>query len=270
MPEFYKNTIPVIRRDLNEGWLRGSPGTVAFGCVPRDYSVDPVAMGDSPAGIRVYSDAELKSVYAAAEAAEDSLEHIYLRAVAAGEFDYLDQASFPDCWFHSSAHAVMVNRLVQRLPYVRLNAVAGATLLNRTNGGWCGLSLKFIRENGCPVAGTGPGQWPYQSRDGRDTPELRAEMAKYKDLEDVYDLGRPEYDQRLTRGQLATCLSNNLPCPSDYNRFGHSMLSLRWIPELNGPLTLNSWNGWGYHGLAVLADMVPDNAVALRVSTPSA
>lgn len=270
MTELYKGKIPIIRRDLNEGFIRGTPGEEpSFGCVPRDFDDDPVEMRDSPSGIKTYSDAELQAIYEASEAAEDSLEHIYLRAVERGEFDFLDQASFPDCWTHSTAHAIMVDRLKQNLPFVRLNAVAVATLLGRTNGGWCGLSMKFARENGYPVAGTGPGEWPYQSRHGKDTPELRAAMKLHRDLEDWYDLGRAEYNQSLTRAQLAACLSNNLPCPSDYNRFAHSMLSLRWIPSLNGPLTLNSWKGFGYHGLCVLADMVPDNAVALRASTPS-
>ncbi len=153
---------------------------------------------------------------------------------------------------------------------MRLNAVAIATLMNRTNGGWCGLSMKYIRDNGIPTVGTGSGQWPYQSRRGSDTAELRANMKLHRDLEDWYDMGSAEYDQSMTKGQLATCLFDNNPSPSDYNRFGHSMLSLRYIPSLNGILTLNSWQGFGYHGLCVLENMVPDNAVSLRSSTPSA
>lgn len=270
MPELYKGKIPVVRRDLNEGFVRGAADAPAFGCVPRDYDVDPVEMRDSPAGIKTYSDAELRAIYDAAERDESSLEHIYLRAAESGEFEFLDQASFPDCWAHSTAHAIMVDRLKQNLPYLKLNAVAVATLLNRTNGGWSGLSMKFARENGWPVCGTGPGEWPYQSRRGKDTPELRAAMKLHRNIEDWYDLGRSVYDQELTRAQLAACLSDNLPCPSDYNRFGHAMLSLRWVPQFNGPLTLNSWKGFGYHGLCVLADMVPDSATALRASTPSA
>ena len=66
MAELYKGKIPVVRRDLNEGFLRGAPGPVAFGCVPRDFTVDPVRVGDSPAGIKTYSDAELQAEYDAA------------------------------------------------------------------------------------------------------------------------------------------------------------------------------------------------------------
>lgn len=280
MPELYKGKIPIVRRDLNEGFLRGLPDPEhrSTGCVPRDYHADPVEMRDSPSQMKVYSPSDWDALYDAGEQAEDSLEHIYLRAAEAGKFEFLDQNGFPDCWCHSSAHAVMIDRLKQNLfgldgKAVRLNAVAIATLMNQTNGGWCGRSMKFIRENGIPEIGTGAGQWPYQSRRGQDSTALRQSMAKYKDLEDWYDLGRAEYDQELTDQQLATCLFNNNPSPSDYNRFGHSMLSLRHVRIEKGSwgkLTLNSWQGFGYHGLCVLAEMTPDNAVSLRSSTPSA
>lgn len=275
MPDLYRGKIPVIRRDLNEGFLRGDPGAghCSTGCVPRDYSVDPVEMRDSPDSMKLYDPSEYDALYDAGEENQDTLEHLYLRAAEAGKFEFLDQNGFPDCWAHSPAHAVMIDRLKQNLPFVRLNAVAVATMLGRTDGGWCGLGMKFIRENGIPEAGTGRGQWPYQSRRGSDTPELRANMAKYKGLEDWYDLGRQVWDQQLSARQLATCLFNNLPSPSDYNRFGHSMLSLRYVRIERGSwglLTLNSWKQFGYYGLCVLAGMWPDGACALRSSTPSA
>lgn len=271
MAELYKGKIPVITRDLNEGFIRGTPDhEPATGCVPRDYSIDPVEMRDSPGQMVLDDPGVWQAEYDKAEAAESSLEHIYLRAAEAGAFEFLDQNGFPDCWAHSTAHAIMLDRLKQNLPYVKLNAVAVATLMRQTNGGWCGLSMKFARENGYPVVGDGPGQWPYQSRRGSDTPELRASMAKHKDLKDWYDLGRAEYDQALSKAQIVTCLNDDFPVPSDYNRFSHSMLSLRYIPKYDGFLTLNSWQGFGYHGLCVLKGMTPDNAVALRSSTPSA
>lgn len=277
MPDLYKGKIPVIRRDLNEGWMRGTPDEApALGCVERDYDADPVEMRDSPSAMKLIPEGDWDAHYEAGEEAEDSLEHIHLRAAEAGKFEFLDQSRFLDCWTHSTGHAIMLDRLKQGLPYVRLNAVAVATMLGRTNGGWSGLSMKFARDHGYPVAGTGPGEWPYQSRAGRDTPELRASMAKFRGLEDWYDLGRREWDQTLTKQQLATCLFNNNPSPSDYNRAGHAMISLRLVRIERGSwgwLTLNSWKGWGYLGLGVLSvsdGWVPNNAVSLRSSTPSA
>jgi hypothetical protein len=273
MPEYYKKVIPICRRDLNEGFLRGLPADpVATGAVPRDFSVDPVEMRDSPSAMTLYDESEYDALYDAGEANEDSLEHLFLRGDKPA-FEFLDQSSYPDCWAHSTAHAVMLDRVKQNLPVVRLNAVAVATLIGRTNGGWSGLSMKYARDNGFPEVGTGPGQWPYQSRRGQDTPELRAAMKRHRNLEDWYDLGREVYDQQLSKRQLATCLFNNLPAPSDYNRFGHAMLSLRLVRIERGSwgiLTLNSWKGFGHYGLCVLAEMWPDGSCALRSSTPTA
>jgi hypothetical protein len=275
MADLYKGKVPIVRSDLNQGFIRGAADPdhpPATGAVPRDFSVQPLEMRDSPAQMKLYAPSEWDSLYDAGEANEDSLEHIYLRG-GQPAFEFLDQNGFSDCWCHSTAHAIMMDRAKQNLPPIRLNAVAVATLMGRTDGGWCGLSMKFARENGYPVIGTGPGQWPYQSRRGQDTPELRAGMKLHRDLEDWYDLAKAEYDQDLSQAQLATCLFNNMPSPSDYNRFGHSMLSLRLVRIEAGSwglLTLNSWKGFGYFGLCVLAGMWPDGSCALRASTPSA
>ncbi len=273
MPDLYKGLVPIIRRDLNEGFIRGTPDPHrATGAVPRDFTVDPVAMRDSPSQMKLYSESEWDALYDAGEENEDSLEHLFLRG-GKPAFEFLDQNGFGDCWFHSTAHAVMLDCVKQNVPVPRLNAVGGATLTGMLDGGWCGKSMKFIRENGCPLIGTGSGEWPFQSRNGLDTPELRAKMKLHRALEDWYDLSRAEYDQELTKSQLATCLFNNNPSPSDYNRFGHSMLSLRLVRIERGSwglLTLNSWKQFGYYGLCVLAGMWPDGACALRSSTPTA
>ena len=274
MADLYLGKIPVIYRSLNEGFIRGTPDhEPATGCLERDFSVDPVLMGDSPDGMAVIPSSEWDARHDEQIANKSGLLHLYLGPdLNAPAFQFLDQNGFPDCWAHSTGHALMFDYLRQGLPVPRLNAVAVATLMRQTNGGWCGLSMKFARESGYPVAGDGPGQWPYQSRRGQDTPELRAAMARHKALSGWYDLGKQAYDQTLTEGQLATCGFENWPAPSDYNRFGHSMLTIghaRIEAGHWGRLTLNSWQGFGHHGLCVLAGMVPDNAVALTAATPT-
>jgi len=271
MADMYKGKIPIIKRSLDEGWLRGV-GSMSFGCIPRDFSVDPVAMGDSPSAMKLVDPSEYDARWEEDEANESSLEHLFLRGDKPA-FELLDQDGFPDCWAHSSPHAMMLDRLKQHLPVVRFNGVAIATLLKQLNGGWCGLSMKFLRENGAPEVGTGPGQWPYQSRHGKDTPELRANMALHKDTSDWYDLGKQEYNQTLTQQQLYTCSFENWAMAADWNRFSHSMCLVRIVRVEKGvwaPLVLQSWKGWGYYGLGVLLDFWPDNAVAIRSSTPSA
>lgn len=276
MPEFYKGRIPIIRNgaSLNAGFLRGfDPDHLSTGAIPRDFDVDPVLMGDSPDQMTLIDASEDDARFDEQEETKSSLEHYYLPGDGKKPaFEFLDQNGFPDCWFHSTAHGMMFGYLLAGLPVPRLNAVAGATLLRQLNGGWCGLSMKFAREHGVPVVGTGPGEWPYQSRRGSDTPELRANMARHKAAEDWYDFGRQEYNQQLTARQIVTSGFNNWPAPSDYNPYGHSMLTLRHVRIARGDwgrLTLNSWAGFGYFGLCVLAGIWPNGATALRAVAPT-
>jgi len=271
MPAMYKGKIPIIKNDLNEGFIRGTPDhEPSTGAIERDFDIDPVMMGDSPAGIQLIDQSEWDARFDEQEATESSLEHMYLRG-GNPAFEFLDQNGFPDCWCHSTAHGMMMDRVRQNLPVLRFNAVAMATMMNQLNGGWCGLSLKFAREKGCPVVGNGVGEWPYQSRKGKVTPELQAAMALHKSLEDVYDLGKREYDQVLAKNQITTLSFNNHPMPADWMPYGHSMLLVRAVRiEANHwlPLILNSWQGFGFHGLAVLP-IWPNNAVAIRSTTSS-
>lgn len=278
MPELYKNLIPIIRRSLNDGFIRGdAPNGVRYtGCVPRDYDLDPVAMGDSPAAMRLYDPSEYDALYDEQEAQESSLGHLFLRG-GKPAFQHLDQNGHGYCWAYSTGHAIMLDRMKQNLTSVRINPHATAAIIKggRDEGGWCGLSMKWAREHGFAVEGTGPGEWPLHSRNLKyDTPELRAAMGLHKAVEDWYDLGRREYDQVLSDRQLTTCGFTNCPAPVDYMAYSHSMCSLGKVRIERGAwglLILNSWQGFGYHGLCVIPDSTsrPNNAVALRASTPS-
>ncbi len=271
--EFFHGKIPIIRQSLNEGFLRSGYSAGATGAIPRDYDVDPVEMGDSPAGLKVLSDAELKEAFEEQENAQSSLEHMFLRT-GSPAFELLDQNGNGYCWAYSTGHCVMLDRLKQNLPMVRINPHATAAIIKHgaDQGGWSGLSLKFCVENGYAVEGNGPGQWPLHSRNLKyDTPALRENMALHKCLESWYDLGQREYDQELTKQQICTLGVQSIPVAGDWNRFGHAMCIIRSV-LINGvwsPMVLNSWNGFGHHGLAILWNMWPDNAVALRASTPS-
>jgi hypothetical protein len=273
--EFYRGKIPIVTRDLNEGFVRGTPDSPpSLGCVPRDFDVDPVEMRDSPSEMKLIDPSEYDARFDEAEATESSLEHKYLPDGKTPAFEFLDQGEFPDCWAHSTAHCLMFDRLKQNLPVLRFNAVAVATMLGRTNGGWSGLSMKFARDNGYPVMGSGPGEWPQWTRKRQyDTPELRAAMKRHQANELWYDLGRREYNQVLTRRQIDTCGFDNIPLGVDFNEFGHAMCQIRRVRiEAGhwGDLILNSWKGFGYHGLFVLVNRTADNACGLRSSTPSA
>lgn len=276
MPNLYKGRIPIIRRSLDEGFLRnGDVGEMSTGCIPRDYDIDPVAMSDSPAGMKLYDPSEYDAVFDEQEEQESSLEHIYL-AGGKPAFRLLDQNGHGACWAYSTGHAIMLDRMKRNYAPIRINPHATFAIIKRgrDEGGWCGLSGKFGREHGYAVEGNGPGQWPLHSRDLKfDTPALRANMAMHKVEEDWYDLGRKEWDQTLAKNQIATLGLSNVPCPVDYNRFAHSMCMMRFVrfePGAWGVLVLNSWPTWGYYGLGVLAEMYPNNAIGIRSTTPSA
>ena len=183
-----------------------------------------------------------------------------------------------NCWMYSTTGANMMRRLSSNMPFVRLNPHSGASIVKngKDEGGWCGLSLQFQRENGIAEEGTGPLQWPVheygrQANQRFNDPAFKAAMAKYRITDDFYDLGKPAYEQVLKDAQHRTCLFNNNPCPSDFNWWSHSVCAIRYVRIEAGGwglLILNSWAGWGRRGLAVLkgSQMRPDGAVCVVAS----
>lgn len=279
MADMYKLTvggtvfeIPIVYRSLNEGFIYGEPEAApSTGCVPRDFSVDPILMGDSPDSMQVYSPSEAKTIHNQQLNAESSLLHMYLRT-GQPAFEHLDQDGFPDCWYHGPCHAFMLACMRDNDPIPRLNGVAGATLLGRTNGGWSGLAMKDLRDKGAPLMGTGSGEWPQWTRNTKyNTDAFKANRVKHKVLEDWYDTSSEVYDQTHTQAQIVTSLLNNQPGSGDWNKFSHAMGTpgLALIDSRFHPVVLNSWDQFGRFGLAVLYDLWPNNYVGLRTTSPA-
>ncbi len=264
MPELYMGKIPIVNGSLNDGWIRASQ-PVATGCVPRDFKTDPFEMRHSPDQIKVYKRAsgEWDAIYDERQKQQSSLLHMFLRGDRPA-FQHLDQGKFLDCWYHGPAHALMLACMRDNEPIPRVNAVAGATLLGRTNGGWSVLAIKDMGERGAPIMGTGPGEWPQLTRDTRyNTPEFQANRQKHKILESFYDLGNPVYSQDMTADHVFTLCAQNNPGSGDWNRHGHAMGIVDVVRlERNswGVAVINSWRDFGYYGLAVLREQWPDNA----------
>lgn len=269
--DFYKGSIPILDYDTPAGRDLAHPRGVGYGLTPRDYSVDPPTMFDPPSSMPLIPESEWDARYDEEEKTESSLEHVYLRG-GKPAFINLDQDGHGYCWAYSTGTAIMLLRLSMNQPLVRINPHATAAIIKRgaDEGGWCGLSAKFAREHGYAIEGDGPGEWPLHSRDLRyDTPELRKAMALHKVTEEWVDLARDVYDVELSKQQYATALMSRFPCPSDYNHWSHSVCALRWVRIERGnwgELILNSWKGWGRHGLAVMqgSKSVPNSMLALR------
>lgn len=275
MPSFYKGVIPIVddfgskRTDLSH------PKGMKFGLTPRDYSKEPEGMFAPPDQLSVVPQSEWDARYDEQEATESSLEHLFLRG-GTPAFTNLDQNGDGDCWAYSTGQSMMLNYLKAGGFVPRLNPHFIATYLKRFNGGWCGASAKVAYEVGCLSEGTGSDEWPLHSHNtSLLTQERLGAAAKHKITEDWRDLTREIWDQELTALQLATCGFHNIACPSDFNWWGHSVAQVRWVRIENGswgPLILNSWKGWGRHGLAVLRgnQATADGAVAVRATTPAA
>lgn len=247
--------IPIVDPTTPEGRDYLFPKGVGFGHDPEQYVPDMMA---APLGMKTYSPNDWQALWEEQEAKQNSLEHLYLEA----GWENLDQNGQGYCWDYSTTHAVMIRRMALHMPHVRLCGHAAASIIKggRDEGGWCGLSLKFMREFGQAEEGDGPLQWPKQKYGASinkrfDNPEFKAAMLKYRITDDWYDLGKPAYSQMLKDEQLATCLFNNCPSPVDYNEWSHSICAIRWVRVEAGvwaPLILNSWKGWGRRGLAVI------------------
>lgn len=277
--DFFRGKIPIIDsdRDLNSGFL-GEPGVIRGGMVPPDPNEPPV-FGDPPASLQTIAESDWDAIYDEQERLQSSLEHMFLPQGLDGPaaFVNLDQNGFGDCWAFSTGHAIMMTRVRDKLPLVRLNPSGIAMALNRLDGGWCGASAKWAKDNGCPVEGNGPDEYPLHRRAQLSQATL-ARAKQYRIAEDWYNVSRDIWDQSFSRAQFATCGLSNIPVPSDWNFMAHSVLTLRWVRIERGswaPLILNSWKGWGWRGLGVIRGSnsrytVPNNSVGVRTSAVSA
>jgi hypothetical protein len=274
--DFYKGNIPIID-DSPEGRSYAMPRhidgvRVGYGYVPRDYKLYPEEMFAAPDAMQIIPESEYDARYDEQERTKSSLEHMFLSGPN-GEprFINLDQNGQGFCWAYSTGQAIMLDRLKQGLPIVRLSPHAVACKIKgfRDEGGWGGLSAKFAREVGYPDESV----WPQQSMSRQYDNEATWKNAALHKLTDEWvDLTRSVYDQNLTMQQSNTCSFNNIPGPEDFNWWGHSVCRLRWVRiEAGswGKLILNSWKGWGRFGLGVLRGSQArcDGALGFRMTT---
>jgi hypothetical protein len=239
------------------------------GLVPRDYTLYPETMFAPPSDMPLIPRSEWSDRLKEQERTKSRLSDIR------GSIPSLDQNGQPYCWAYSTTSAVMVLRAAGNQPYVRLSAHAVGCKIKgfREEGGWCGLSAKFQREQGCPSVQF----WPEKSMSrANDKPEVWANAALHKVTEDWVDLTRNVYDQNLTFDQVATCLLSGVPCAVDFNHWSHSVAALDLVEVEAGSFGLRIWNSWGDswsdRGMGVLrgSKAIPNGAVALRVTGASA
>jgi hypothetical protein len=238
------------------------------GLVPRDYSVYPAEMFDPPANLSLIPRSEWSARIKEQEREKSRISDVLLDAGVPS----LDQGPNGYCWGHSTVGCVQALRALQHEPYVPLSAYAVCATIKRgaNEGGWAGLSAKFVREKGVPSQAL----WPQGDRNYRkyDRPEVWSSAALHKITEEWTDLTRDVYDQNLTFDQLATCLLSGIPCAIDLNWWSHSVMACDLVEVESGSFGVrirNSWgDGWGETGFGILqgSKAIPDGALALRVT----
>ena len=244
-----------------EGEVRG------HGLVPRDYATHPKEMFAPVSDLKLIDPSEYDERIALQEKEESSLEHLCT-------WESLDQNGQGYCWAYSSTGCVMALRSIMNLPPLRLSAHAVAWKIKggRDEGGWCGLSAKFIKETGVPSVEL----WPEKSMSrSNDRPETWTNAKLHLVTEDWQDIGGSLYDQNLSLRQLDTCLLLNIPVATDFNWWGHSVMMGRLVKVESGSYgraIRNSWSqSWGKKGWSILRGnkAIPDSSIALRVTKPS-
>lgn len=239
----------------------------ARGYVERDYKVQPVEMFGPPSEIPLIPRSEWSARIKELEETQSSVAHL------GRDVPVLDQGQVGYCWAHSTVHAVMFARAVAGMPDVPLSAYAVAATIKKgaDEGGWCGLSAEFVRKRGVPSQVV----WPQGDRNYRqyDRPEVWADAERHKSGEEWCDLTREVYDQNLTFDQLATCLLMRIPCPVDFNWWGHSVCAIKLVEVEPGSFGIeirNSWGtSWGDKGNGILrgSKAIPNGALAIRTVT---
>jgi hypothetical protein len=244
----------------------------SHGLVPRDYAHYPREMFAPPSEIKVPPKADWPGIIKGKTSQKSWLTNVRDTADGGKPVPSLDQDGVGYCWAHSSTHATMLSRMARNDPYVPLSAFMVAAIIKggADEGGWCGLSAKFIRETGvCSQA-----LWPQGQRNVRqyDKPEARANAALHKITGDWVDLTRDVYDQNLAFDQVAALLFDDCPCPVDFNWWSHSVCAVEVVEVESGSFglkILNSWSdSWGERGCGILQGRksIPDGALGVRLT----
>jgi C1A family cysteine protease len=239
-----------------------------FGLVPREFGDYPVDYLSPPTEIQLIPRSEWSDRIKEMERDKSRLSDLR------GDFKSYNQQSDGYCWAYSTTAATTLQRMVSGQRTVRLSAHSVATVIKngRNEGGWCGLSAKYIVENGVASESV----WPAARRDlSLNTERAKQSAKRYRITEGFYDFSRPLYDQRLTFDQVATCLLNRIPCAGDFNWWGHSVCLMDLVEVEPGSFGLRIWNSWGDswsdRGMGILRGdrAIPNGAIAVRSATLS-
>ena len=244
-------------------------GETRRGTVPRDYAVQPTGdglvvpqfvaqpVGDLTPPSQIVLIPESEWIPRIQERKARNLGLSQIRNTCGpngGRMPAKDQNGQGYCWAYSVSRAMEFLIVKANQPYTPLSAHSVACKIKgfADEGGWCGLSAKFIAENGVVPES----RWPAKSMSRSLDNSANWEAARrYRMIEGFYDLNRQVWDQKIAWAAIVTLLLSNIPVPADFAWWGHSvcLFDLDVIDGEVCPLLDNSWtDGWGTNGVGAL------------------
>lgn len=239
------------------------------GLQPRDYATHPVGYLGAlarPFDLPLIPESEWQARLEAQLAAKAQLSNIRDVGMFGQPMPSRDQDGVGYCWCHSGTSGMLIVRAQMNEPYLDLSAFAVGCMIKgfRDQGGWGAEGVEFMGSRGIPTSQ----YWPQRSMErSNDKPETWANAALHKNVEWM------DLDPRNMRAQLVTCLLLGIPVVSDFNWWGHSVLTVDLV-SLN-PFRTRIWNSWGdnwsANGMGVLEGRkaMPDSGLGVRAVLPA-
>lgn len=170
-----------------------------------------------------------------------------------------------NCWCYAVVHAVMIERVKQNQPPIRLSPTSAAAPIKnyRNEGGWGTQALEWIAKYGVASEEF----WPQNRIDRQYFESSREDSLKHR-IEEWFDLRDRNFDEK------ASCLLQNIPVPSGYDWMGHEMCSCDLVVLKNGGfgcIDLNSYSEDGSFDAYALTESrgTASDQCAPRFTTPS-
>ena len=257
------------------------------GYVPRDFSADPLASGY---GAKLLPQALLdkwpreswKARIEELERTGQDIPSILRRSFDAGIWRGLNQDPTNYCWCYGVAHNLMVIRLLNNEPFLRLSPYSVACIVKnfRNIGGWGSQANAQACKEGMATEQFWPMEKPGMTSQQRRSANMNAinngreylagsrANAALKTVKEWYDLPSRSWEHKMA------CLCEPLPVASGYNRIGHERCTIAGVVLQNGGfgmVDLDSYTNDGSPDLKVYSESfgAGEDMVVSRASTPS-